>query len=129
MRTFPLVSCSLAMCLQILTPIGTASAQQEPNTARVLLDQCTAYLSGHAEAPARITCENTILSTLRTIEALPSIGLEFKPPFCFRGGSAPSARQAAQIFEKYVRGHPDMLSQPAELVVISAMKDAYPCTR
>jgi hypothetical protein len=117
------------MCLPIVAFVGTSFAQEEPNSARVLADQCTAYLSGSAEPPARITCENTILSTLRTIEALPSIDLEFKPLFCFRDGSAPSARQAAQIFEKYVRDHPDMLSQPAELVVISAMKDAYPCTR
>jgi hypothetical protein len=129
MRTFPVVSCSLAMCLQIFIPIGAALAQDEPNTARVLLDQCTAYLSGHAEAPARITCENTISSTLRAVEAIRSIDREFKPPFCIRGGNLPSANQAALIFEKYARSHPDVLGLSPELVVISAMKEAYPCAR
>jgi hypothetical protein len=100
-------------------------AAQSPNAGRLLLQQCEAMLSGTAESTARMTCENTIWSTLRVIEQIrqdnPSLRLRYCAPDNISLG------QGATLYVRYVRTHPDALDMPAEHALLRALEAAYPC--
>ena len=106
---------------------GRAAAEQQPNTAEALLHQCEAYVSGDAEALSRMTCENTIWSTLKAMDVSKTVDPKFKAPYCKPEGMEISVRQGADIFVKYVNEHPDVLRYPAEHAVILAIRSVYPC--
>ena len=105
---------------------GPVCADQSPNGAKALLRQCEAMLSGEAEVEARMTCENTIWSSLQTIEAIEKQDLGTKPIYC-----APqkiSVVDGARLYVRFVNANPALLDLPAEHVLIQALKAAYPCT-
>jgi Rap1a immunity proteins len=106
---------------------GRAAAEQQPNTAEALLHQCEAYVSGDAEALSRMTCENTIWSTLKAMDVSKTVDPKFKAPYCKPEGMDISMRQGADVFVKYVNEHPDVLRYPAEHAVILAIRSVYPC--
>ena len=106
---------------------GRAAAEQQPNTAETLLQQCEAYAAGDAEVMSRMTCENTIWSTLKAMDVSKTVDAKFKAPYCKPEGMEISVRQGADIFVKYVNEHPDVLRYPAEHAVILAIRSAYPC--
>jgi hypothetical protein len=107
--------------------IGRASAEQAPNEAHMLLEQCQAMLSGDAEIMARMTCENTIWSTLRAIERVRQDNPDMKPPYCLPGGREPSIGEAARLYVEYVNTHPETAHMAAEHALILALKASYPC--
>src|SRR5262249_47553386 len=94
-------------------------AAQSPNAGRVLLQQCEAMLSGTAEITARMTCENTIWSTLRVIEGIRQENPSLKMQYCAPDGI--SLAQGAALYVKYVRTHPDTLDMPAEHALLRAL--------
>ena len=104
-----------------------AGAEQQPNTAETLLQQCEAYVAGDAEVMSRMTCENTIWSTLKAMDVSKAVDAKFKAPYCKPEGTDISVRQGADIFVKYVNLHPDVLHYAAEHAVILAIRNAYPC--
>ena len=106
---------------------GRAAAEQQPNTAETLLQQCEAYAAGDAEVMSRMTCENTIWSTLKAMDVSKAVDAKFKAPYCKPEGTDISVRQGADIFVKYVNLHPDVLHYAAEHAVIMAIRNAYPC--
>ncbi len=114
---------SIGCSTLLLQPVQAPAAQQG-NEARGLLRQCSAYIAGHSEIAAQMTCENTIWSILRTVEKIKIGQPDFRPPYC---GTEPSVRQAARLFVEYINTHPDALKQPAEYAVIDALKESYPC--
>ena len=103
------------------------AAAQKPNTAEALLQQCQAYVSGNAEVMAQTTCENTIWSILKAMEASKAIDPSFRAPYCKPEGLDLSVERAARIFVEYVNIHPDLLRYPAEHAVLLALRNAYPC--
>ena len=102
-------------------------AQQKPNTAEALLQQCRAYISGNAEVMAQMTCENTIWSVLKSMEVSKAIAPSFRAPYCKPEGLELSVNWAAQIFVEYVNSHPDLLHYPAERSVPLARRNSCPC--
>ena len=104
---------------------GPAAAQQNSNEGGMLLRQCEAMLSGTAEIAARMTCENTIWSTLRAVERIKQENSSMKLGYC-----APeqiSVTQAAKLYVGYVNAHPETLHMPAEHALILALESTYPC--
>jgi hypothetical protein len=110
-----------------LLAAAPAAAQQKPNAAEALLQQCQAYVSGNAEVMAQMTCENTIWSILKAMEASKAIDPSFRAPYCKPEGLDLSVERAARIFVEYVNIHPDLLRYPAEHAVLLAFRNAYPC--
>ena len=110
-----------------LVGAGHASGDQNPNEAGTLLRQCEAMLSGVAEITARMSCENTIWSTLKAMDVSKTVDANFKAPYCKPEGMDISVRQGADIFVRYVNEHPELLRYPAEHAVILAIRSAYPC--
>jgi hypothetical protein len=96
---------------------GHASGDQNPNEAGTLLQQCEAMLSGVAEITARMSCENTIWSTMRAIE---QIKLE-------NPGVKIAVTRGAALYVEYVRAHPETVHESAEHALILALEAAYPC--
>ena len=126
-RLLPLLSATGAVLMAGILGTGTAAAEQQPNTAETLLHQCQAYVSGDAEALSRMTCENTIWSTLKAMDVSKTVDPKFTAPYCKPEGMDISVRQGADIFVKYVNEHPDVLRYPAEHAVILAIRSVYPC--
>lgn len=104
-----------------------ALAQQKPNTAESLLRQCEAYVAHDAEVLSQMTCENTIWSTLRAMEASKSIESGFKTPYCKPEGRDIPVAEAARLYVVYVNTHPELLREPAEKAVLLAVRSVYPC--
>ena len=119
--------CLWALAAGTLLAAAPAAAQQKPNTAEALLQQCQAYISGNAEVMAEMTCENTIWSVLKSMEVSKAIAPSFKAPYCKPEGLELSVNWAAQIFVEYVNSHPDLLHYPAERAVLLALRNSYPC--
>ena len=124
----PIVShCLWALAAGTLLATAPAAAHQKPNTAEALLQQCRAYISGTGEVMAQMTCENTIWSVLKTMEASKAIDPSIRAPYCKPEGLELSVDWAARIFVEYVNSHPDLLRYPAEQAVLLALRNAYPC--
>ncbi len=120
--------CSLVLiAAAVFALIGRASAEQAPNEAHMLLDQCQAMLAGDAEVMARMTCENTIWSTLRAIERVQQENPQIKPPYCLPGGREPSIGEGARLYVEYVNTHPETAHMAAEHALILALRASYPC--
>jgi Rap1a immunity proteins len=121
------IAVALTAWATTLASAQLSPAAQSPNKAGMLLRQCEAMLSRTAEAPALMTCENTIWSTLRAIEQIklenPSLKLRYCAP-----GEVSVARGAA-LYAAYVNAHPEALNMPAEHALILALEAAYPCPR
>ena len=126
-RLLPLLAAAGIAPIAWTLGAGPAAAEQQPNTAEALLHQCEAYVSGDAEALSRMTCENTIWSTLKAMDVSKTVDPKFKAPYCKPEGMDISVRQGADIFVKYVNEHPDLLRYPAEHAVILAIRSVYPC--
>lgn len=106
---------------------GPARAAQEPSNAENLLQQCEAYISEDAENASRMTCENTIWSTLKAMDYSRKVDPAFKPPYCKPEGTQIPVREGADLYVKYVNEHPEVMHEPAEEAVILAIRSAYPC--
>ena len=119
--------CLWVLVAGTLLAAAPAAAQQKPNTAEALLQQCQAYVSGNAEVMAEMTCENTIWSVLKSMEVSKAIAPSFKAPYCKPEGLELSVNWAAQIFVEYVNSHPDLLHYPAERSVPLARRNSCPC--
>jgi hypothetical protein len=111
----------------VILVAGSASAAQQANTVEMLLQQCEAYVSEDAENPSRMTCENTIWSTLQAMDVSRKVDPAFRPPYCKPEGTQISIREGADLFVKYVNEHPELLHDPAEKAVILSIRSAYPC--
>jgi hypothetical protein len=111
----------------ILAAGPVAAAPQAPNTTRELLRQCEAYVAEDAEDTSRMTCENTIWSTLKAMDFSKRLDPAFRPPYCKPEGTEISVRQGADLFVTYVNENPELLQEPAEKAVILAIRHAYPC--
>jgi len=120
---------ALIVAMAAILAAGSASAAQQPNTAETLLQQCEAYVSEDAENPSRMTCENTIWSTLQAVDFSKKVDPAFRPPYCKPEGTEISIREGADLFVKYVNEHPALLHDPAEHAVILSIRSAYPCAR
>ena len=82
--------CLWALAAGTLLAAAPAAAQQKPNTAEALLQQCQAYVSGNAEVMAEMTCENTIWSVLKSMEVSKgSLRASGRPIASPRGSSSP----------------------------------------
>jgi Rap1a immunity proteins len=115
-------SVALAVALMSAEPVFSV---QNSNEGGVLLKQCEAMLSGTAEIEARMKCENTIRSTLRTIDWIKQENPKMKPTYCAPGEV--SIAQGATLYVAYVRTHPSTVHMPAEHALIQALEAAYPC--
>ncbi len=104
---------------------GHASADQNVNEAGTLLRQCEAMLSGVAEVTARMSCENTIWSTMRAIEQIKLENPGMKIAYCAPGEI--SVTQGAKLYAAYVNAHPETVHTSAEHALILALEAAYPC--
>ena len=109
----------------VLLSAGLATAQQNSNEGGMLLRQCEAMLSGTAEIAARMTCENTVWSTLRAVEQIKQENSSMKLGYCAPGEI--SVAQAAKLYVGYVNTHPETLHMPAEHALILALESFYPC--
>ena len=89
----------------VILVAGSASAAQQANTVEMLLQQCEAYVSEDAENPSRMTCENTIWSTLQAMDVSRKVDPAFRPPYCKPEGTQISIREGADLFVKYVNEH------------------------
>jgi Rap1a immunity proteins len=123
----PFLVAALVAAAAVLVAGPAWAAPQEPNTAEWLLRQCEAYVAEDAENPSRMTCENTIWSTLRAMDFSKKVDPAFKPPYCKPEGTEISIREGADLYVKYVNRHPEVLHEPAEHAVILAIRSAYPC--
>ena len=117
---------SVAMAAMIVSA-GALGAQQQPNTAESLLTQCQAYVAEDSEVMSRMTCENTIWSTMKAMEVSKTLDASFKAPYCRPEAHDISVREAATLFVAYVNLHPDVLHLPAEHAVLMALRNSYPC--
>ena len=88
--------CLWALAAGTLLAAAPAAAQQKPNTAEALLQQCQAYISGNAEVMAEMTCENTIWSVLKSMGVSKAIAPSFRAPYCKPEGLELSVNWAAQ---------------------------------
>jgi hypothetical protein len=113
---------ALAVALMSAEP---ALSAQNPDEGGVLLQQCEAMLSGTAEIEARIKCENTIRSTLRTIDWIKQENPKMRPTYCAPGEV--SIAEGAKLYVAYVNTHPSTIHVPAEHALIQALEAAYPC--
>ena len=104
---------------------GHASGDQNPNEAGTLLRQCEAMLSGVAEITARMSCENTIWSTMRAIEQIKLENPGMKIAYCAPGEI--SVTRGATLYVEYVNAHPETVHGSAEHALILALEAAYPC--
>jgi hypothetical protein len=116
---------AIAWAIALLAP-GRVSAGQNPNEASMLLQQCEAMLSGNAEITARMSCENTIWSTLRVVERIKLDNPGMKIAYCAPGEI--SVTNAATLYVGYVNTHPETVHMPAEHALILALEAAYPCS-
>lgn len=115
----------LAAVVALLSGAYPASAEENSNDGGALLRQCEAMLSGTAEAEARMTCENTIWSTLRAIEGIEKETPGMKSVYC--APAEVSIAEGARLYVRYVNANPATLHMPAEHILILALKAAYPC--
>ena len=114
-RLLPLLAAAGIAVIAGTLVAGRAAAEQQPNTAEALLHQCEAYVSGDAEALSRMTCENTIWSTLKAMDVSKTVDPKFKAPYCKPEGMEISVRQGADLFVKYVNEHPDCYAIPRSM--------------
>ena len=108
----------------MLSP-GRASGDQNPIEAGTLLRQCEAMLSGVAEVTARLSCENTIRSTMRAIEQIKLENPGMKIAYCAPGEI--SVTRGATLYVEYVNAHPETVHTSPEHALILALEAAYPC--
>ena len=125
MRRRPSPGLLLLVCTAALLSAGRAAGQQNSNEGGMLLRQCEAMLSGTAEIAARMTCENTVWSTLRAVEQIKQENSSMKVGYCAPGQI--SVAQAAKLYVEYVNTHPETLRIPAEHALILALESFYPC--
>jgi len=104
---------------------GHASGDQNPYEAGTLLRQCEAMLSGVAELEARVSCENTIRSTMRATEEIKLENPGTKIAYC-APGEIPVTR-GATLYVEYVNTHPETVHASPEHALILALEAAYPC--
>ena len=102
-----------------------AVAEQNSNEGGMLLRQCEAMLSGTAEITARMTCENTVWSTLRAVERIKQENPKIQLGYCAPGEI--SIAQGAKLYVVCVNTHPEAVHMPAEHVLILALEAVYPC--
>jgi hypothetical protein len=115
----------LSAAVALLSGASPAGSEENPNEGGALLRQCEAMLSGTAEAEARMTCENTIWSTLRAIEGVEKETPGMKSVYC--APAAISIAEGARLYVRYLNATPSALHMPAEHVLILSLKSAYPC--
>src|SRR6516162_6243495 len=89
----------------LLLAAAPAVAQQKPNTAERLLQQCQAYVSGNAEVMAQMTCENTIWSILKAMEASKSDRFELQGALLQAPGPRALGRAGSPDLRR-IRQHP-----------------------
>ena len=116
---------SLTAVVVALTGAAPVFSGQNPNEGGLLLQQCEAMLSGTAEIEGRMRCENTIRSTLRTIDWIKQENPNMRPTYCAPGEV--SIAEGAKLYVAYVNPHPSTIHMPAEHALIQAREAAYPC--